>query len=80
MNLITNKLTDCIYKLINCLPKAEKYNLALHVLSDLEDECYCIWQTYTKEDLKNITGKKKITQGDFEEYAASLRYDDCLLR
>lgn len=49
------------------------YDLAITILEYLKDRQYCIWQTYTKEDLQLNTGKKEITKSDMEDYGDRLQ-------
>lgn len=45
----------------------DAYNLATEILQILYNKKYCIWQTYTLEDIENCTGKKVITRELFDD-------------
>ena len=38
--------------------KQEEYDFATWILHELEEKGFCIWQTYTKDDIEIGTGKK----------------------
>lgn len=65
-------------KFVKSLGKEGAYDLATTILQYLEDAKYCIWQTYTKKHLKEIFGKKSITNDEFEEYAARLQDNEAI--
>lgn len=60
-----------IYEIAQALVKGfgddEAYKIATEILEVLYNKKYCIWQTYTMEDIKNCTGKKVITREKFDE-------------
>jgi len=73
INLVDNKSAkETIETLMGKLTDEEKYNLAINLLSKLEDKGYCIWQAYSKEDIEHITGRKKLEKQDMEEYQNNL--------
>lgn len=71
------KKTDNKYSVANdivrTMNKESAYDLATSLLSVLEDMGYCIWQTYTKEDIKSNTGKSRITKEYMQELGYSLQ-------
>lgn len=64
-------MTKGIYEMAQAFVKGfgddEVYELATDILQVLYHKKYCIWQTYTMEDIKNCTGKKVITREKFDE-------------
>lgn len=65
-------------KFVKLLGNDMTYNLATTLLEYLKDRDYCIWQTYTKEDLKLNTGKKRLTHDDMQEYGERLQDFCCI--
>lgn len=43
------------------------YDIATSILYHLQGKGYCIWQTYTKDDIKLNTGKKTISRARMDE-------------
>ena len=58
--------------IVDTIGKDNAYNLATCILEVLQDKKYCIWQTYTMNDLKANTGKKRITQEQWEDFKYAL--------
>lgn len=65
-------------KFVKLLGEQLTYDLATTLLEYLKDRDYCIWQTYTKEDLKLNTGKKRLTHDDIQEYGDRLQSFCCI--
>jgi len=65
-------------KFVKLLGEQLTYDLATTLLEYLKDRDYCIWQTYTKEDLKLNTGKKHLTHDDIQEYGDRLQSFCCI--
>ena len=57
---------------VDTIGKDNAYNLATCILEVLQDKKYCIWQTYTMNDLKQNTGKKRITEEQWEDFKYAL--------
>lgn len=64
-------MTKGIYEMAQALVKGfgddEAYELATEILQVLYNKKYCIWQTYTLDDIENSTGKKVITRALFDD-------------
>ena len=60
-------------KFVKLLGNDMTYDLATTLLEYLKDRDYCIWQTYTKSNLQQNTGKKRITHDDMQEYSERLQ-------
>lgn len=54
--------------LIDVFGEAMAYNIATYILHCLNKRGYCIWQTYTRQDIKANTGKNRLTSRDIERY------------
>lgn len=54
--------------LIDVFGEAMAYNIATDILHCLNKRGYCIWQTYTRQDIKSNTGKNRLTSRDMERY------------
>lgn len=52
---------------VNGFGPDDAYEFATSILQVLYNRKYCIWQTYTLEDIKANTGKKVITRKTFDE-------------
>lgn len=65
-------------KFVKLLGEQQTYNLATTLLEYLKDRDYCIWQTYTKNDLKLNTGKKRLTHDDMQDYGDRLQSFCCI--
>lgn len=63
-----NKLQKSQAALIDLVGEDASYKLATDVLHILCKRGYCIWQTYTRQDIKANTGKKRLTSRDMERY------------
>lgn len=73
INFDKTNVGNSVDEITSKLTNEETYNLATYLLSKLENKGYCIWQAYTKEDVKNITNKEP-SKDDMEEY--QYRLDD----
>lgn len=58
--------------IVDTIGKDKAYDLATWILEVLQDKKYCIWQTYTMDNLKQNTGKKRITQEQWEDFKYAL--------
>lgn len=65
-------------KFVKLLGEQQTYDLATTLLEYLKDRDYCIWQTYTKDDLKLNTGKKRLTHDDMQDYGDRLQSFCCI--
>lgn len=52
---------------VNGFGEDDAYRIATEILEVLYNKKYCIWQTYTLEDIKMCTGKKVITREMFDD-------------
>ena len=75
INLEKTNIGNAVDEITKKLTDEEAYNLATYLLSKLESKGYCIWQTYSKEDVKMLSGKEDLVKEDMEEYQC--RLEDC---
>ena len=57
--------------------RQEAYDFATWILHELEEKNFCIWQTYTKDDVKLGTGKRPTDEEfcDMQERLQNCFYD-----
>lgn len=67
---MTNYEKARIYILNN--GEADAYDLATSILERLQGHGYCIWQTYTKDDIEANIGRKP-TDDEMQDLADSLQ-------
>lgn len=58
--------------IVNTIGKDKAYELATWLLAILRDKRYCIWQTYTMDDLRKNSGKKRISQEQLDDFNYAL--------
>lgn len=51
-------ITEQAFDFFKTHTKADCYEFVIELLYRLEGKGYCIWQTYSKEDLKTLLGRK----------------------
>ena len=64
INLDKTNVGNSVDEITKKLSDEEAYNLATYLLSKLESKGYCIWQTYSKEDVKMFSGKEDLVKED----------------
>lgn len=50
-------ITEKAVEFFNSNTKEDCYEFAIELLYRLKEKHYCIWQTYSKEDLKTLIGR-----------------------
>ena len=75
INLDKTNVGNSVDEITKKLSDEETYNLATYLRSKLESKGYCIWQTYSKEDVKMLSGKEDLVKEDMEKYQC--RLEDC---
>ena len=64
--------------LIDVFGEAMAYNIATDILHCLNKRGYCIWQTYTRQDIRENTNKKRVTADDMAKFQDRLQSFDSI--
>ena len=66
------EITERAVEFFNSNTKDDCYDFAIELLYRLQEKGYCIWQTYTKDDVELNIGRKP-TDDEMQELCDSLQ-------